>query len=76
MRLGRSGSTELAELLALAKRTTLPSRTRSRSYSQAGSLRQSDLILVEGEQKPRFEMNRRGNVKNIQRSVSSSHGVP
>ena len=54
----------------------LPGRMRSRSYFQASSLRQSDLILVEGEQVPRFEMDCRRKMKDIQRSVSSGHGVP
>jgi hypothetical protein len=51
-------------------------RMRSRFDFQASSLRQSDLIFVEDEQAPRFEMDCPRKMKDIQRSLSSGHCVP
>src|ERR1700746_2905337 len=51
-----------------------PDRPRpSWPYFQAGGLRQIDLILVEGQQLSRFEMDCRGHMKNVQQSVASGH---
>ena len=52
----------------------MPDRAEpSWTYFQAGGLRQIDLILVEGQQLSCFEMNCRGQMKNIQQPVTSGH---